>query len=274
MIKANLVKRCVASKRRGDERRRLALVAITSMVALLLPVWAAAFDHEHAAWTKELTRFASDGRVDYARWGSRGRTELSAYLDALTSVSRNDYDAFTREQRLAFWINTYNAFMVRQVLDHYPLTSVRSIGILPFAAFKEPFIPMEPLRGAKLSLDDVEHQILRREIGEPLIHFGIVCASRSCPELRSEAYRASVVIPQLEDAARRFLADATKNRVLEDGRAVGLSSIFKWFREDFERSGTLAQFVAGYARPPLAAALAKPEVRIEFLDYDWSLNGP
>ncbi len=274
MTESSLTKHRASRTRSAFERGRVAVLTTTSMLAVLLPVCAAAFDHEHTAWTKELTRFVAAGRVDYARWGSQGRTELSAYLAALTSVPRSDYDAFSREQRLAFWINTYNAFMVKQVLDHYPLTSVRSIGILPFAAFKDPFIPMDPLRGAKLSLDDVEHQILRKEIGEPLIHFGIVCASRSCPELRSEAYRASAVIPQLEEAARRFLADTTKNRVLEGGTRVGLSSIFKWFREDFERSGTLAQFVTRYAPPPLAGALAQPDVEIEFLDYDWSLNGP
>lgn len=253
--------------------RRLALVAL-ALLASGARARAATFDHEHTAWSAELARFVADGRVDYARWGNQGRPGLTDYLATLASVGPDDYAAMTREQRLAFWINAYNAYMVKQVLDHYPLESVRSIGLLPFAAFKDSFIPMERLRGSKLSLDDIEHRILRKELGEPLIHFGIVCASRSCPALRSEAYRASTVLSQLEDAARRFLADTTKNRVLGDGARVGLSSIFKWFREDFEKTGTLAQFVARYAPPPLAAALAKPDVEIEFLDYDWSLNGP
>ena len=234
---------------------------------------AAGIDHDHGAWTRQLARFVHDGRVDYASWARDGRTELDAYLRTLEAVEPVEYAAWSREQRLAFWIDAYNAYMVRQVLDHYPLASVREIGLLPFAAFKDDVIPLERLRGGKLSLDDVEHRILRKEIGEPLIHFGIVCASKSCPALASEAYRADAVMGQLESAARRFLADPSKNRIDADGRTVRLSSIFQWFREDFERSGTLARFVARYAPQPMAAALERPDVKLEFLDYDWSLNG-
>lgn len=234
---------------------------------------AASFDHDHLAWTRQLARFVHDGRVDYTSWGRDGRAELDAYLRTLQGVEPAAYAAWTREQRLAFWIDAYNAYMVVQVLDHQPLRSVREIGFLPFAAFKDGFIPMEGLRGAKLSLDDIEHRILRKEIGEPLIHFGIVCASKSCPALASEAYRGDAVMGQLETAARRFLADTTKNRLDPDGTTVRLSSIFQWFREDFEKSGTLARFVARYAPEPMANALARPEVKLEFLDYDWTLNG-
>lgn len=234
---------------------------------------AADFDHEHRAWTRQLERFVRDGRVDYASWARDGRAELTSYVRGLESVEPAQYATWSREQRLAFWIDAYNAYMVVQILDHYPLTSVREIGLLPFAAFKDDFIPMQRLRGGKLSLDDIEHRILRKEIGEPLIHFGIVCASKSCPVLAAEAYRADAVTSQLEGAARRFLADPTRNRVDADGKTVRLSSIFQWFREDFEKSGTLARFVAGYAPEPMAVALSRPDVKIEFLDYDWSLNG-
>lgn len=234
---------------------------------------AGGFDHAHGAWTRQLERFVHDGRVDYASWGRDGRAELTSYVRSLESVEPAQYATWSREQRLAFWIDAYNAYMVVQILDHYPLASVREIGLLPFAAFKDDFIPMQRLRGAKLSLDDIEHRILRKEIGEPLIHFGIVCASKSCPALASEAFRADAVTSQLESAARRFLADPARNRLDADGKTVRLSSIFQWFREDFEKSGTLARFVARYAPEPMAQALARPDVKIEFLDYDWSLNG-
>ncbi len=230
------------------------------------------FDHQHGAWTQLLRSYDHDGRVDYAAWKTGGRAALDAYLSSLEAVTGESYASWTREQRLAYWINAYNAYMVKLVLDHYPLGSVREIGLLPFAAFKDHFIPLEKLRGEKLSLDDVENRILRKEIGEQLIHFGIVCASRSCPVLRNEAYRASEVMAQLEAAARSFLA-SDRNRFDPEHHKAELSSIFKWFHEDFERTGTLLQFVARYAPPAVASHLAEPGWTIEYLDYDWSLNG-
>ncbi len=116
---------------------------------------------------------------------------------------------------------------------------------------------------------------VRKDFSEPRIHFAIVCASRSCPELRSEAYRAKILDAQLTQAARRFIADPSKNRFDAGARTLKLSSIFDWFREDFERSSkTLPAFIANYSEPALAAALASgQQPRLEFLDYDWSLNG-
>jgi len=234
----------------------------------------AAFDHEHQAWTRPLTQFVKDGWVDYGTLQRQARPALSAYLDVLSAVSRTCYAGWTREQRLAFWINTYNAYAVELILEHYPVRSIRAIGWLPGSAFRTKFIPMKDLAGGDLSLDDVEHEHLRKEFGEPRIHFAIVCASVSCPPLRSEAYRAGDLERQLDDQARRFLADPTKNRFDRKSRTLHLSPIFKWFREDFEQAaGSLPAFVARHVDPATAAALREPGVRIEFLDYDWSLNG-
>ena len=231
------------------------------------------FDHRHSRWTNVLQVFVRDGSVDYAALKQRGQDELDAYLASLESVCHSQYDRWTREQKLAFWINAYNAFTVRLVLDHYPLKSIRSIGLLPMAAFRERFIPLESLRGSKLSLDDIEHRILRREFDDPRIHFAIVCASRSCPPLRSEAYRGAEIDQQLEEAARSFIRDRAM-RFDAGTRTLYLSSIFKWFREDFEKSaGSLSEFVARYADPGTASAIRAGSVKIEFLDYDWSLNG-
>ena len=132
---------------------------------------------------------------------------------------------------------------------------------------------MDTVRGRQLSLDDIEHQILRRELDEPRIHFAIVCASRSCPVLRDEAYRAQDLDAQLDDAARRFVRDRSRNWFDAATNTFHASSIFKWFRGDFERrAGSLASFLARYADDAAAAALRTGGVRIEFLDYDWSLN--
>jgi len=234
----------------------------------------ATFDHEHRAWTHLLERYVRDGRVDYAGLHRDARPALASYRDALSAVSRTCYAEWTREQRLAFWINAYNANAVELVLEHYPVRSIRAIGWVPGSAFRTTFIPMKDLAGGELSLDDIENGHLRKEFGEPRIHFAIVCASVSCPSLRSEAYRAADLDRQLDDQARRFLADRTKNRFDLGSRTFHLSSIFKWFREDFEKaSGSLPAFIARYVDPETAAALAEPGVRLEFLDYDWSLNG-
>jgi hypothetical protein len=231
------------------------------------------FDHDHAAWTRLLQRFVRDGLVDYRGLKAEAAGELDAYLRELASVSPAHYDIWTRNEQIAFWINAYNASAIRLVLDHYPLRSIRSIGLLPGAAFRKSFIPMEPLRRRKLALDTIEHDILRGEFHEPRIHFAIVCASQSCPVLRDEAYRASDLDSQLDGAARRFVRDPRRNRFDTATRTFHASSIFKWSHEDFERSaGSLSSFMARYADEPAADALRAGDARIDHLDYDWSLN--
>ena len=232
------------------------------------------FDHGHDAWSSVLRGYVRDGHVDYAGLKRSGEKALGAYLSLLQSVCRGHYATWTRDRKLAFWINAYNAHTVRLILDHYPLSSVREIGILPFAAFRTDFIEMEKLRGDTLSLNDIEHEILRGELKEPRIHFAIVCASKSCPALRSEAFRAGGLDEQLDDAARTFIRDPSKNRIDPASRTVQLSSIFDWFGGDFERAaGSVPAYVARYADEPAASVLRAEEVRAEFLDYDWSLNG-
>ena len=230
------------------------------------------FDHEHRSWTAILAPYVRDGSVDYRGLADHGEPALNAYLRGLSAASPAESD-WTREERLAFWINAYNAFTIRLILDHYPLASIRSIGFLPLAAFRTQFIPLGAAH-ASISLNVIENKILRKQFQDARIHFAIVCASRSCPALRSEAYRSSVIDQQLDAAARAFLDDRSKNRWEPPSRTLYLSSIFKWFRDDFEREGkTLPAFVARYLGQPDAAALNDGKVRVAFLDYDWSLNG-
>jgi hypothetical protein len=230
------------------------------------------FDHEHSSWTAILDQYVSSGSVDYAGLADRGQPALDAYLMALSAASP-DESLWTREERLAFWINAYNASTIRLILDHYPLSSIRSIGFLPMAAFRTKFIPL----GAdqrRISLNAVENDILREQFNDSRIHFAIVCASKSCPTLRSEAYRSSVIDQQLDDAARAFLDDPSKNRWELASRTLHLSSIFKWFRDDFQRdASTLPAYAGRYMGQLDQAALDGGKVRVEFLDYDWSLNG-
>lgn len=252
--------------------RRTLPAAVVAAMTLCSNAAAAcsAVDHQHGAWTAILERFVSDGRVSYARLQRDGQEPLAAYLSTLSGACASDYEQWTSAERIAFWINAYNAFTVRQILDHYPIASVRRIGWLPGTAFRRAFIPMDGLKGGRISLDDIEHRTLRADFREPRIHFALVCAARSCPPLRAEAYRAADLDRQLDDQGRTFLGDPTKNRFAAATNTLFLSSIFDWFRGDFEAAaGSLPAFVSRYLAEPRATA---PDVRIEFLDYDWSLN--
>lgn len=235
---------------------------------------AGTFDHEHTAWTSILSRFVRDGQVDYAGLKAGAQAELSRYLSSLGSVHRAHYERWTREQKLAFWIDAYNASTVKLIVDNHPITSIRRIGLLPGAAFRLPLLTVPAVSDSALSLNDIEHGILRVQFHEPRIHFAIVCASRSCPGLRSEAYRARDLDVQLEEAARGFLRDSTKNRYDAAAHALHLSPIFNWFRSDFEAaSGSLPAFFARFADQATRQALEDGEVSVDFLDYDWTLNG-
>lgn len=228
--------------------------------ALILAV-AAQFDHAHAAWTAQLGQFVHDGAVDYAGW-KKEQLALDAYLRQLVVVKKEEFAGFTRAEQTAFLVDAYNAYTVRLILNHYPLASIRSIGLLPGAAFRNSFIP---LLGEELSLNDLEGRL--RDLGDPRIHFALVCASQSCPKLRARAYRAAGLDQQLDAAAREFLGDPKKNR-FEPG-AAHVSAIFKWYGDDFNKAaGSLAAYLDRYLAQPLPK-----DVHIDFLDYDWSLNG-
>ncbi|MFW5876852.1 MAG: DUF547 domain-containing protein [Myxococcota bacterium] len=233
------------------------------------------FDHQHASWARVLRDHVDAGKVDYRQLARTEAPHLQAYLRSLRSVCEADYRGWSRPQKLAFWINAYNAYTVRLILDHYPLDSIRDIGVVPGAAFRKRFIELPWHPRKELSLDDIEHRIIRARFREPRIHFALVCAARGCPELRSEPYLAQSLDRQLDDAARRFIRDPTKNRFDADTRTLHLSPIFDWFRDDFEKRGTtVADFVAEHADREMAKAIEAGNLGTEFLDYDWSLNQP
>lgn len=253
----------------GLMRSLLAILAFTLIACGEARAACTGIDPDHGAWNAIVQRWVRDGKVDYGGIRNDGGADLERYLANLSGACSADYERWNEDQRLAFWINAYNAFTVKLILDHYPIASIRKIGWLPGAAFRRDFIPMQGLKGGTISLEDIEHGTLRADFDEPRIHFALVCAARSCPPLRGEAYRAAALDRQLDDQGRRFLGDPSKNRFDAAGRTLYLSSIFKWFREDFEKSaGSLKVYVARY----LGAEVAEPDVEIEFLDYDWSLN--
>ena len=251
--------------------------AVASSAAIQDPAAAdRGFDHGHSLWGTVLEeRWHPGGLVDYAGL-VQDRGSLNRYLRSLEVVAWEDFRQWSRRQREAFWINAYNAYAIQLILDHYPVDSIKDIGSLFSSVFSKEFIPLQhlsPRHDDLLSLGDVEHEVLFPSSRTPLFHFGIVCASTSCPELRSEPYVASRLDEQLAGQARRFFADPTRNAQAFDGRTLYLSKIFDWAEDEFETyPGGIPALLKEYGPPGVAddERLARP--RIKYLKYDWSLN--
>lgn len=261
--------------------RRSILLALGSGL-LAGPLRAQAFDHGYAAWDallKKHVRWLPDGkqsRVAYAGMAA-DRAALKAVLDGFSAVTPSQFGGFSKAQQMAFLINAYNAFTVELILTEYPkLKSIKDLGSLITSPWKKPFYR---LLGEQRHLDWIEHEQLRPRYQDPRIHAAIVCASIGCPALRPESFTAEKLEAQLEDGMQRFLGDRTRNRASVDKLEV--SSIFKWFREDFEKGhqgfGKVEDVFARYAAqlssdPAVQEALRAKKLSPSFLDYDWSLN--
>lgn len=221
-------------------------------------------------WLSRHVRTAEDGiaRIAYGKVDTVGRTALEAYLAQLEAVP---VDALSRTEQLAFWVNLYNALTVRVVLDHSPVDSIRDIDISPGFFADGPWgRKLAKVEGIELSLDDIEHRILRPIWRDPRIHYAVNCASLGCPNLQARAMTADNAAVYLDDGARDFINHPRGARI-EDGKLY-TSSIYDWFEEDFGGSdvGVIAH-LRHYARPPLAAALKRIS-RISGDSYDWRLN--
>ena len=240
---------------------------------------AGSFDHAHAAWTSVLATHVVDDRFDYGRL-AKDRGALDAYLAQLHAVTPEQLATWTREQRYAFWINVYNAHTIQLVVDHYPIDSIRDLGGKVFnKVWDKEFIPMAAHHPdgdrEKLSLDDVEHGILRPRFDDARVHVAVNCASTGCPPLRAEAFVAARLDEQLDEQALRFLADERRNtfEVSERGGRMKVSEIFDWFASDFERdAGSVSAWIARYAPPEVAAWIAEAEPEVGFRSYSWALN--
>jgi hypothetical protein len=213
-----------------------------------------------------LIRFVREGRVDY-RGLARDPGSLRRFLDSTREARPPGHP---RAEQIAFWVNAYNARVLDGVIRRPGLASVldpgKVAGVPTLGFFRE----RRRTAGRMLSLNDIEHEILRAGFREPRIHFVLNCASVSCPVFPERALTGATLEATLDAATRRFLADRTKNRLAADGR-LELSSIFKWYEEDFRSAaGSVPAFVARYWPAP-GRVTATTTLRV--LDYDWSLNG-
>lgn len=219
------------------------------------------------------------GRVDYAGLKVEPST-LNAFVDSLAEVSPVSTPGRfpTREDSLAYWINAYNALVLRGVLDAYPVDSVRDIKLF-YGFFKRTdFV----VGGRDMTLDDIEHGIIRERFEEPRIHAAINCAAISCPRLRREPFRPETLDRQLETAMREFVQDPRHVRIDRDRNTIHVSAIFDWFEEDFtsaveRRTGVDEARITDYLLDYVTEADRRylethPDVRVKVLDYDWGLN--
>ncbi|MGF1624555.1 MAG: DUF547 domain-containing protein [Alphaproteobacteria bacterium] len=235
---------------------------------------ASALQVDHGAWDVLIARYRSVGNDGIARFRygavtAEDRAALDAYLSALaaTPVSR-----LRRDQQRAFWINLYNALTVRVVLDHYPLSSIRDIDISPGLFSDGPWgAQLIAVDGEPLTLDDIEHRILRPIWRDPRLHYAVNCASLSCPDLPPEAMRADTADRLLDAAARAYVNHPRAVAFDAEGRLV-VSSIYAWYGSDFgDGDAAIIAHLRAYAEPALAARLAAV-TSIADHDYDWRLN--
>lgn len=187
------------------------------------------------------------------------------YLD---DISNNPpADNWNKDDKEAYWINAYNAFTIKLIMDHYPVKSIKDIG----AKHQIPFIntPWQKkffkIGNEEYKLDKIEHHILRKQFDDPRVHFAIVCASRSCAKLLNEAYEGSKLNEQLNEQAKDFLSDKKKNEITSS--KAELSPYFTWYKKDFTKNGTVIDFINKYS-----AVKLKANASIDYKDYDWSLN--
>jgi hypothetical protein len=257
-----------------------------ALAALATSFSALGLDHTHKAWDellKKHVKYVQGGnasRVDYAGL-AKERAALKAVEDEYSKVARSEFDGWAKPQQQAFLINAYNVFTVEKILTRYPdIKSIRDFGSVFGNPWKDKFFK---LFGEPAYLDMVEHEMLRKEgaYDDPRVHVAVVCASIGCPMLRNEAFTASGLESQLEDAMKRFLSDPTRNRYSAQSKKLEISRIFDWYGKDFEKGhkgfksvkGTMAKYAEQLAgKPEDRAAVAGQQAEVAFLEYDWSLN--
>ena len=252
------------------------------------------FDHSYATYNSLLNQYVINARVNYEGF-INSKAKFETFLRTLGSVDENVFESWTEEQRLAFWINAYNAFTIKAIIDHYPIKrSFTLVGI--FYAPSNSILQIKGVwtklqfraLGNMVTLDEIEHQILRKKFNEPRIHMAINCASISCPDLRNEAYTPEKLEEQLADASTNFVNNPDKGvYVNEQSGKVKLSKIFKWFGDDFInnygskklfnnyslKENAVLNFTSEYIESEeVKEYLMNNKLKIGYLGYDWHLN--
>jgi len=246
----------------GLIRLRLWALALAGILLLTGTVGAAPDDSIYA---ELLNRYNRNGLVDYAGF-KRDEVRLDQYLAVLAKIDPN---TLSRSEQFAYYANAYNAWTIKLILTGYPgVESIKDLGSLFKSPWKKKFVELD---GKVITLDNIEHDILRPRFKDPRVHMAVNCASKGCPPLWNEPFTGSRLDDQLDAAARSFINNPGFNRL--EGNTLFVSKIFKWFREDFEDD--VIGFIEKYAEGQLKARIQanRALLEVEYLDYDWSLNG-
>ena len=220
---------------------------------------------DNSVYAELLKKYVRAGKVDYAGFKSE-EAKLDRYLKILENV---DPEGLSRNEQFGFYANAYNAWTIKLILSGYPgISSIKDLGNLLRSPWKKKIVR---IAGEVITLDHVEHEILRPRFKDPRVHFAINCAAKSCPPLRPEPFSGAILDQQLDDSTRSFINDPKSYRLEDD--ELHVSRIFKWFAEDFE-DGALGFFLKDATGDLLEKLKAKSDrITVKYLPYDWSLNG-
>ncbi|MFC1824003.1 DUF547 domain-containing protein [Thermodesulfobacteriota bacterium] len=237
---------------------------LSGTMAIRPSIWASTLV-DHSLYGELLMKYVKQGEVDYQ--GLKGEEgKLDRYLRVL---EKTDSRTLSRDEQFAFYVNAYNAWTLKLILSGYPgVKSIKELGSFLKSPWKKKLCRID---GDLLSLDDIEHKILRARFKDPRVHFAVNCASKGCPPLRPEPYQGSILNRQLDEMTTAFISDPASNRL--EGRVLYASKIFDWFSEDFDDD--VVEFFLKYAKGSLKKRLEtnRDGIRVKYLDYDWSLNG-
>jgi hypothetical protein len=213
----------------------------------------------HQRWNELLkTHVSEKGNVNYKAF-IKDKDKFEQYLSLIKNSHPNKQ--WSKDEQMAYWINAYNAFTVKLILDNWPVKNIKNIG-----GAKSPWdIEFIKIKDKTYTLNAIEHEILRKDFNDPRIHFAVNCASISCPKLLNEAYTAEKLDQQLTARAKDFINRTSKNSIQQD--KIIISKIFKWYKEDFTQNGTLIDYINQYSNIQI-----NKNAKIEYKEYNWSLN--
>lgn len=246
---------------KGTTALKVALVGFISLVALR-GLAAESVEPSYKAYAGLLEKYVLNDGVRYAQWHANAG-DRQALEDILRQWSTVHPASLDQEKATAFLINLYNAAMIHQVLEHFPIKSVRDIGLMPFAIFRKDIVV---LNGSKVSLDAIEKERLLDDYFDPRIHFAVNCASVSCPPLRSEPFTGADLQRQLNEQSILFANSPHAARVIPNTEATAYSELFKWYKDDFPGDDP-AEYLNRFRDDPLPVGNT-----IRWINYDWSLN--
>lgn len=249
-----------------NPRHLLLFLMISCVFFLSLPVASWPTEQvDHSLYAALLEKYVKHGAVDY-----QGFKNEEARLDQYLRVLENtDTKELSRNEQFAFYVNAYNAWTIKLILSGYPgVKSIKDLGSLFKSPWKKKICRID---GGIITLDHIEHNILRPRFKDPRVHFAINCAAKSCPPLISDPYEGSKLDEQLDASARAFLNNPDRNRL--EGNTLYVSKIFKWFSDDFNNDvvGFFLKYAVGKFKETLMEN--RDKIKVKYLHYDWSLNG-